>query len=874
MRLTGVPISLAMIVLLLVSGCTKEPVSQPNANKTPKTFLWLFPDSTIAEGTSKQRIRWWGEDPDGVIKGFLFASGKIIGVNGQLPVNDTIAWSWTTKNDSVISFPLLVRRDTFQIAVRGVDNSFKEAIPEHAVIRLSPFAYWDQNENGVYDGTDVVLRSLSGALDLNAATLPIPLLNQPPSIVFAQNPNDPTVIMQQPETTFTAATFSWIGSDPDGDQTVTNYEIALNDPNDAARWVSVPGNAKLVSLVVPRARSDSAAAEVDADIYTGTFSTTRHFLGTISHLKLNALNIFYVRARDIAGDVSPVIQTPGPTGKWFVKKPSGKLLVIRDYITSDSLAAVSVYDSVFQQAAGGRFANYDVLNIGRGLTAQQKRDSKVGVLVPPFIDPAFIYTLELFNVVFWYTDQFPSLSVAQFPLFQYVRDPSIHGKVIFTTTFESSSDPRGALKDFAPIDSVSSVDLSNTRLLPTLGDTRVPGGYQLFSDSSDADIYPSLKFNSRAFHSVFLRSIYRRPDAKYIYHIQQDTRSPQRYVYSPVISELRAAASAGTETWACGVNGIVLHSGDAGNNWSVQKTNTSFDLNALQFIDAANGAVVGDNGTILRTSDGGTTWLNKSVLTFERLLSVDFTSGTNGIIVGTNGLLIHTTNGGTSWNSPSIPTTQHLRSVMFADNNIGIAVGDSGSTLKTTNGGTTWQPITAITARQLNSVKFINSTTAVAVGTGGMYMKSTNAGDSWSIQTNFTASELRSLIVIDVNNFLVCGPNGLIYQTNDGGNSWTPRVSGLSQPNGNGQTLNDISFSNTTQGWCVASGGIILGTADGGIAWTTQPKQNLNVGVIDGIGNDGNRSFVFLGLPLHLLNGDGTNIKSLLEKILLEEFGE
>ena len=34
--------------------------------------------------------------------------------------------------------------------------------------------------------------------------------------------------MQQPDTTFTAASFAWVGSDPDGDQTIASYEIALN----------------------------------------------------------------------------------------------------------------------------------------------------------------------------------------------------------------------------------------------------------------------------------------------------------------------------------------------------------------------------------------------------------------------------------------------------------------------------------------------------------------------------------------------------------------------------------------------------------------------------------------------------------------------
>src|SRR5437868_3550683 len=130
--------AISTILILLASGCTREMPDQPYANKLPKTFLWLFPDSTIAEGHSRQHIRWWGEDQDGVVKGYIFASGKLYSPDGQSSLLDTVTWRWRTGNDSVLVFPLFTKRDTFQLVVRAVDNSFLQQIPDQAVIRFVP----------------------------------------------------------------------------------------------------------------------------------------------------------------------------------------------------------------------------------------------------------------------------------------------------------------------------------------------------------------------------------------------------------------------------------------------------------------------------------------------------------------------------------------------------------------------------------------------------------------------------------------------------------------------------------------------------------------------------------------------------------------
>jgi hypothetical protein len=170
--------------------------------------------------------------------------------------------------------------------------------------------------------------------------------------------------------------------------------------------------------------------------------------------------------------------------------------------------------------------------MGLGLNAADKEAGRLGTQVPPFMDPALIQTFLLFDVVLWYTEQVPSLGVAQQSLFAYLQNG---GRVIFSTSFKFSVDSRGAFNDFAPIDSISSVDLSGAQPPPRLGDTRVPANYQVLPDSTTpGNVYPLLAFNSTpSIHSIFMRPIYKRSDARYIYRLQEDVAG--RYIGSPNI---------------------------------------------------------------------------------------------------------------------------------------------------------------------------------------------------------------------------------------------------------------------------------------------------------------------------------------------------
>ena len=75
-------------------------------------------------------------------------------------------------------------------------------------------------------------------------------------------------------------------------------------------------------------------------------------------------------------------------------------------------------------------------------------------------------TLKLFKVIFWYTDNDPTIEPAQISVRNYVVNG---GKILFSMIFPQVFDTRG-LSDFLPVDSLSPVPISfipvNTAILP------------------------------------------------------------------------------------------------------------------------------------------------------------------------------------------------------------------------------------------------------------------------------------------------------------------------------------------------------------------------------------------------------------------------
>ncbi|MFZ4619356.1 MAG: hypothetical protein ACOYNS_02270 [Bacteroidota bacterium] len=538
----------AVIVLVFAGSCQKELPNQPKANQSPTTRLWITSDNTLHETVSRQHIYFYGEDPDGYVTGFLVATGNFKPALKQIPNPDTLTYSWTTKNDSTISLPLLAIRDSFCVIVRAVDNRFSGAtLGMGAVIKGFPNPYYDKDSNGVYSAGDVYLTGLNEAVDPKGAIQMFPIVNTPPKVQFAVTAGDNPITIEQPETTMTASSFVWVGSDDDGNQTIKNYRIALNDTTIESNWFELPstsvtkkkGEADTVKVLfyVKRADSDIAGSIVEAEVYTGTFGNLQ-LRGKIKNLKLNSTNVLYLQARDLAGEYSPSVRMPSSSSlKWYVKKPQGRMLVIGDFAVNRAedrdWVINKYYRDIFSGTTvlNGQLGNYDILVLDRNKTVNYSF----------FNNPAFIKTLQMYDVVLWPTDQTPNITAAQIGLFYYTNtlnaERNTYGHTIFTTQFAAapSYDDLKKYNDFAPLDSISNDGQYGYNRLPVkdpstgINPKIIPmaAGYPaLYADSMTTG---GIRLSNTGQHTAFFKRLYKRTDSKYIYKIDSSRVSPPNY---------------------------------------------------------------------------------------------------------------------------------------------------------------------------------------------------------------------------------------------------------------------------------------------------------------------------------------------------------
>lgn len=154
------------------------------------------------------------------------------------------------------------------------------------------------------------------------------------------------------------------------------------------------------------------------------------------------------------------------------------------------------------------------------------------------------------------------------------------------------------------------------------------------------------------------------------------------------------------------------------------------------------------------------------------------------------------------------------------------------------NGNTWWEQIEAFAPNlELRDIDFTNNQRAWIVGDSGMVVLRTVWFLTYTSGGYISPYDLHCGYTINDSTFYCAGEHGVAYRTFDYGMSWDTLSSGTTE------TINDIYFTNTANGWIVGDGGVLSVTSDSGSTWT--PVQQLQWGFtnLNGFAYQGSSGF-------------------------------
>lgn len=400
-------------------------------NQAPTTKIFLESINRTGENrlNSNVFLSWFGTDVDGYVVGYEISF-------------DNENWSFTTRNDSVFRFTISEGSDTSDVDfwVRAIDNE--------------------------------------GAKDLTPAYLSIPLRNTPPVVTLdaASGPEDTALV---------AATFRWRATDLDGDETVRDILIKVNNGD----WYNVPRNSTLFSIVLDPSQSSGIH---NARIFIDNELAAQNDM--IQGVNYGGENQVYIKAVDVANATSNI-----DTSNIFVLKPSNSNFLV---VSAQPGGPAEIYRPILNQITAGK-GGYDLLDFTAG----------GGKYQPKFWLPTMRLILNEYKKVFIYTDpsNYTNPATGQTANILAFFAPVIAnynatgGKSLITTTLTANADLT-ALSIAYPIDGV----------VTSGGQARLTGDSSIVPQV-DPLLYPSMR---PSFTLSGIVPIVRSPDGEVFYRAQ------------------------------------------------------------------------------------------------------------------------------------------------------------------------------------------------------------------------------------------------------------------------------------------------------------------------------------------------------------------
>jgi photosystem II stability/assembly factor-like uncharacterized protein len=258
---------------------------------------------------------------------------------------------------------------------------------------------------------------------------------------------------------------------------------------------------------------------------------------------------------------------------------------------------------------------------------------------------------------------------------------------------------------------------------------------------------------------------------------------PAEHVPGAVTARMLSATLAGKRLVAVGDHGVVLLSDDGGRTFRQARfVPVSSALTGVSFADADQGWAVGHWGVVLHTADGGESWtLQRSDLANDQpLFSVYFTSLQEGWAVGLWSIMLHTTDGGAHWNTVQLPPPPGAHKAdrnlyrIFANSRGELYIAcEQGHVLRSTDSGRTWSYLnTGYTGSFWSGIALPGGVLLVG-GLRGTIYRSENDGATWTAAKSTLVSSITDMARLADNSVVAVALDGVSLVSHDDGASFT-----------------------------------------------------------------------------------------------------
>ncbi|MEI7727431.1 MAG: YCF48-related protein, partial [Bacteroidota bacterium] len=289
--------------------------------------------------------------------------------------------------------------------------------------------------------------------------------------------------------------------------------------------------------------------------------------------------------------------------------------------------------------------------------------------------------------------------------------------------------------------------------------------------------------------------------------------------------------------WICGAYSGLIRTLDGGESWHVLSHDISENISfgMVRFVTPDTGFVAGNQnfnqtGILKKTTDGGINWTNvpfpaeiHGISGLEARSSNELWIGAINKLYTANGMatrIYHTLDGGITWTSSDLMYNfgAELNGIKFTDPMHG-SVLCSERIFTTGNGGIDWQEhLVSYDRPFLVSMAWGDSTRCITVGSHGYIFNSEDGGQGWNELSHGTRASFSDIFFTNALTGFAVGYQGTpaaIYKTINGGDEWAKIPIDSAVPG----HLNNICFSDESNGWTSGYWGLLLHSVNAGQTW-------------------------------------------------------